>query len=127
MPRYVILLHETSAGSPRPTHYDLMLEWGDVLRTWALDAPPTDGKVVAGTALADHRRAYLEYEGEISGGRGTVTKWDAGSYTLEHASEQKLVVVLSGRQFEGALTGIAHGARWEFRYEAASSANAASE
>ena len=118
MPRYVILLHETPAGSPRPTHYDLMLEWGDVLRTWALDTPPADDEVVGGTALADHRRAYLDYEGEISGGRGTVEQWDAGTYTLEQASATQIDVVLSGRQLQGRLLGASRDDRWEFRFTA---------
>jgi hypothetical protein len=30
--------------------------------------------------IADHRLAYLEYEGPISGGRGTVRRLDGGSY-----------------------------------------------
>ena len=43
MPRYVILRHEMPADSPRPAHWDLMLETGTVLATWALDALPVVG------------------------------------------------------------------------------------
>ena len=35
MPRYVILQHDTPPGYPRPLHWDLMLEQGRTLRTWA--------------------------------------------------------------------------------------------
>ncbi|MCS7047501.1 MAG: hypothetical protein NZO58_14185, partial [Gemmataceae bacterium] len=74
MPRYVILEHDHPA-----LHWDFMLERGDVLRTWRLPAPPSIGKIAA-QALADHRRAYLDYEGPVSGNRGTVRRWDAGTY-----------------------------------------------
>ena len=32
--------------------------------------------------LPDHRRRYLDYEGPISGNRGSVIRWDAGDYVL---------------------------------------------
>ena len=51
-------------------HWDFMLEAGDVLRTWAIDAPIVAGRDLPARALADHRLIYLEYEGEISGNRG---------------------------------------------------------
>jgi hypothetical protein len=48
MPRYVILWHELpethEVGAARESHWDLMLEWGDVLRTWALASEPTVGR-----------------------------------------------------------------------------------
>ena len=56
-------------------HYDLMLEVG-VLRTWS--EPPVAGVELECRLLADHRLPYLDYEGPISGGRGTVTPWTAG-------------------------------------------------
>ena len=36
--------------------------------------------------LPDHRLAYLDYEGPISGDRGSVTRWDRGTYDVEHQS-----------------------------------------
>ncbi len=76
--RFVILEHN------RPIlHWDLMLEAGDVLQTWRLAAPPTNGAIIDATALGDHRRAYLDYEGPISGGRGSVKRWDAGDFSEE--------------------------------------------
>ncbi len=78
MPRFVILEHD------HPTlHWDLMLEHGAALRTWRLAEPPQAGKTVAATALADHRRLYLDYEGPVSGNRGQVRRWDAGTYEGE--------------------------------------------
>jgi hypothetical protein len=82
MPRFVILRHETLPGAERPTHFDLMLEWGDTLRTWALPAFPTPGVELPCEELAPHRREYLDYEGEVSAGRGSVTRFAAGEYDL---------------------------------------------
>jgi hypothetical protein len=53
MPRFVILRHD----SPRGVHYDLMLEDGDVLKTWALPQPPEAGVEMVCDALPDHRLA----------------------------------------------------------------------
>jgi|YNPMSStandDraft_1061717.scaffolds.fasta_scaffold00672_2 hypothetical protein len=74
--RFVVLEHD----SPRGRHWDLMLEQEGKLRTWALAAPPDTAGPIPAEALADHRLAYLDYEGPISGGRGQVRRWDAGLY-----------------------------------------------
>ena len=52
------------------------------------------------TRLPDHRKHYLDYEGEISGNRGTVARIDAGTY--EQLSPE--VYVLHGANFSGTLT-----------------------
>jgi hypothetical protein len=76
MPRFVILEHDHPE-----LHWDLMLESGAALRTWRLAAPPqVPDERIAATALADHRLHYLDYEGPVSGNRGTVKRWDAGHY-----------------------------------------------
>ncbi len=94
MPRYVVLAHHTT-----PFHYDLMLEHGDVLATWSFDEPPgRDGQ--ACRLIKDHRKVYLDYEGEVSGGRGRVERWDAGMYegTIE---EEEAVVKFEGERLLG--------------------------
>jgi hypothetical protein len=75
MPRYVILTHD----HPFP-HWDFMLEAEGVLRTWRLLAEPAARQSVPAERLADHRLAYLDYEGPVSGGRGSVARWDHGTY-----------------------------------------------
>ena len=100
MPRFVVLRHE----SPRGLHWDLMLESGEVLKTWALPAPPASSKPLIVEALSDHRRAYLDYEGPISGDRGEVARWDSGSYRLERQSETQWVVQLKGEHIAGLAT-----------------------
>jgi len=80
MPRFVILRHETPPGYHRPPHWDFMLEADGVLRTWALPEKPARGLALTVEAIADHRLSYLEYEGEVSGDRGRVARWDWGTY-----------------------------------------------
>lgn len=117
MSRFVVLEHD----SPRGRHWDLMLETGSVLATWALPEPPDSGGVVICEALADHRAEYLDYEGPISGDRGSVTRWDRGTYVVEHRDETRLVVTLDGRRLSGRATLSQmpnEPTRWEFSYSA---------
>jgi hypothetical protein len=100
MPRYVILRHEMP-GSQRGLHWDFMLENGPLLRTWALDQEPCAGMTIRAEVLADHRAAYLEYEGPISGDRGTVLRWDSGEYEMLEERSERLVVRLRGNRLVG--------------------------
>ena len=64
---------------PRVSHLDLMIEHGQVLITWEIVGATAD--LVNGfwaRRLDDHRREYLDYEGPISGGRGSVSRRDRG-------------------------------------------------
>jgi hypothetical protein len=73
--RFVILEHDHPF-----LHWDIMLEVGAALRTWRLTAPPSPLTPVGAEPLPDHRTLYLEYEGPIGGDRGSVHRWDAGTY-----------------------------------------------
>lgn len=69
--RFVLLLHTLPESSARKTHWDLMIEDGDFLLTFAFASLPTHGPSAEGfawpvTRLADHRRFYLDYEGPIA-------------------------------------------------------------
>ncbi len=111
MPRFAILRHE----SPRGLHWDLLLEAGGVLRTWALERSPDATGEIPCQKLADHRLAYLEYEGPVSGARGSVTRWDRGTYRVERESDNELAVELTGERLNGLanLRRSAEGAgRW---------------
>jgi DNA polymerase Ligase (LigD) len=96
MPRFVILTHDF----PEP-HWDFMLENEARLRTWRLGQPgDATGKVPA-LALADHRLAYLDYEGPVSGNRGSVSRWDRGDYELLYETERSLGLRLRGSRLCG--------------------------
>ena len=81
-----------------------MLEVGDVLKTWALIEAPRAGVEIACKALADHRAAYLDYEGEVSGGRGTVARWDHGVFSIHRQSDTECSVELTGEKMAGVVT-----------------------
>lgn len=97
--RYVILEHDW------PTrHWDLMLEEGDHLRTWRLAEPPQVGRPVAAEESFPHRMVYLDYEGPVSGDRGRVDRWDAGTYVLLRMEPDQVGVHLTGTRLTGTLT-----------------------
>jgi hypothetical protein len=96
MPRFVILEHDHPS-----LHWDFMLESGDVLRTWRLAQPPSPGVAVAAEPSFDHRPFYLDYEGPVSGDRGTVKRWDAGTYRLEHEEAGVLILAVVGTRVSG--------------------------
>jgi len=97
MYRFIILHHQ----SPTDDHWDVMLETDTVLLTWSIPPQlPGTSFACSATRLPDHRKHYLDYEGEISGNRGTVARIDAGTY--EQLSPE--VYVLSGINFTGTLT-----------------------
>jgi hypothetical protein len=113
MPRYVILRHDHPA-----LHWDLMLEAGGMLRTWRLAAPPEPGVSIAAEPIGDHRTLYLDYEGPVSGGRGTVQRWDAGTFTGEVDAPDALTVRLEGQRLRGRLTlGRADSGEWQCRFD----------
>ena len=76
--RFVILYHQ----SPTEKHWDVMLETDTVLTTWSIPPQSLMGLSFACPAirLPDHRKHYLDYEGEITGNRGTVSRIDIGTY-----------------------------------------------
>jgi hypothetical protein len=103
LPRFVILRHELSPEASRPTHWDLMLEQDGVLRTWALTAKPSAGCDICAEELPDHRLAYLDYEGEISGDRGRVARVDRGEYVVLCEDPGALTLRLLGERLVGQL------------------------
>ncbi len=98
MPRFALLEHLRDG-----VHWDLMLERGDALRTWALDALPAEGVEQPARALPDHRLMYLDYEGEIAGGRGSVRRIDGGEYLAREWGVDLIRVELRGAQLVGVL------------------------
>ena len=122
MPRFVILRHDMPPHTNRPGHWDLMLETGGALATWALEELPESGYTRAAVRLADHRLDYLDFEGPVSGDRGTVTRWDAGQYRVESQSPTVWHVIVRGNQLNGQLVLEAvaeEPQRWTVRYAAA--------
>ena len=115
MSRYVILRHELSDNTGRELHWDLMLEAEGVLRTWALAEEPRQEATIEAVQLLDHRVAYLEYEGDLSGGRGRVSRWDAGDYAMREQDENCMVIDLQGTKFSCTITAVRQSGGKEWR------------
>jgi hypothetical protein len=116
VPRFVILEHD------HPTlHWDLMLEAGSVLRTWRLaKAPEINGPSIEARPLADHRVFYLDYEGPLSGQRGSVRRWDSGEYEpVAEVEGREIRIRLMGQRLQGVASLRKIESRWLFQLELA--------
>jgi len=95
----------------RRAHYDLRLEWGGVLLSWAVPKGPsynTRDKRLA-VQVENHPLEYRNFEGTIPKGEyggGTVMLWDEGTWEpqvdVEEALRQgSLKFILKGRRLKG--------------------------
>jgi hypothetical protein len=114
MQRFVVLAHDW----PVP-HWDLLLEAGPVLKAWRLLGEPGPGRTVPAEPNFDHRLFYLDYEGPLTGDRGAVTRWDAGSYEGQ-LEDEGWKVRLTGNRLNGRATLARAGDGWVFFVEGAS-------
>jgi len=80
-----------------------MLESGDVLLTWQLLREPIDraSLPIPARRIGDHRKAYLDYEGPLTGNRGTVRRVDSGTVEFEENAPQYCRFTLSGDRLRG--------------------------
>ncbi|HEY2586483.1 MAG TPA: hypothetical protein VGI81_12030 [Tepidisphaeraceae bacterium] len=78
--RYAVL-HHSNVSEP---HYDLMFETlpGSMLATWRSATWPIEA-ITPLKRLRDHRRLYLDYEGDLSDGRGTVSRIADGACEVD--------------------------------------------
>jgi hypothetical protein len=97
VPRFVILRHDPEPVGNRKLHWDLMLEEESSLLTWALEYEPEVDISIPAEQLANHRLEYLDYEGPVSGNRGTVSRWDSGSYEWTGRSDVELRLDIEGQ------------------------------
>jgi hypothetical protein len=77
---------------------------------------------VAAVELAEHRLAYLDLEGSLSGDRGEVQRWERGDYELVDRSLERWECRLEGGHWQGRLVierDVSAGPRqWRLRAEA---------
>jgi hypothetical protein len=109
---FVLLEHQILSGAVPPSsgaagatrHWDFLIEMPDQerLAAWRLAENPVGrADAIAAERLADHRRVYLEYEGEISGGRGRVRRLDRGEAVLVRRAGHEIRAELHGTHLCG--------------------------
>lgn len=103
MLRFVILEHAPGHTAGKPLHWDLMLETETGLLTWALTTTPTLDRDIQADPLPIHRKRYLDYEGPISGERGSVTQWDTGTFHWLQQADP-LVARLQGQRLDAIVS-----------------------
>jgi hypothetical protein len=111
VPRFVILTHDW----PHP-HWDFLAEAGGVLRAWRLLAEPAAGADIPAERNVDHRPFYLDYEGPLSGGRGSVSRWDAGTCNWFADELDRAEIELRGARLTGLAVLQRAGDGWVFRF-----------
>jgi len=94
--RFAVLHHDW----PVP-HLDLLLERNGVLRAWRLPADWDGREPIDAVAIADHRLAYLTYEGPVTGDRGAVIARDRGMLEWIEENDGELAVRLAGNWLAG--------------------------
>ncbi|MEM5835096.1 MAG: DNA polymerase ligase N-terminal domain-containing protein [Candidatus Aenigmatarchaeota archaeon] len=101
MPIFVIHHHLA-----RKEHWDLRLEFDNVLKSWALPKEPPTEKGIKRLAIQveDHPLDYANFEGEIPKGfygAGKVEIWDKGDYEIIKFGEDEIIFNLSGKKLKG--------------------------
>jgi DNA ligase D-like protein (predicted 3'-phosphoesterase) len=104
-------------------HFDLRLEVGGAMRSWAIPKGPSLDPAVKRLAVevGDHAIAHNDFEGAI--GKGRVIVWDRGSYEQggrvpwpQALDRGHAVFVLHGEKLRGGFalqrTGAGEKARW---------------
>jgi bifunctional non-homologous end joining protein LigD len=111
--RFVVQLHDATT-----LHYDLRLQRGEVLRSWAVPKGPSLDPVVRRLAVQvdDHTLADGEFEGVHEGqrrGSGAKIIWDEGTLEMLRDEPGHLSFVLHGHKLEGRF-GLIHtgGRNW---------------
>ena len=107
--RFVIHEHHASR-----LHFDLRLEIGGTLKSWAVpkgvSMNPSDKRLAV--AVPDHALSYIGFEGTIregSYGAGEVRIWDKGEFEYSGDAETqlkkgKLVFTFHGEKLKGEFT-----------------------
>lgn len=122
MARFVLLRHTLADDT---SHLDWMIEDTTLagerrLRTWRLESRPDGAGSFAGERIGDHRVFYLDHEGDVTRGRGSVRRVGSGLVTHARFGADACEVTLawdggSKLRYEGRIEADgASPARWVF-------------
>lgn len=114
--RFVIHIHRDYG----PLHYDFMIAAGTPMPTWQfLESPlvAMTGRQLDARRIQDHRTHYLDYEGPVSKGRGSVRKLEEGTCRVLEWTENALRIRFSGKRLDGLFRmDRQSGDRWVFSF-----------
>ena len=101
LPRFVVQLHDATT-----LHFDLRLQVGDVLRSWAVPKGPSLDPTIRRLAVPveDHTLEAGDFEGVHEGslrGSGAVIIWDEGVVEIVRDDPDHLSFVLAGSKLAG--------------------------
>jgi DNA ligase D-like protein (predicted 3'-phosphoesterase) len=99
--RFVVQLHDATT-----LHFDLRIQAGDILRSWAVPKGPSLDPGVRRLAVpvADHDLSAGDFEGVHEGqsrGSGAVIIWDEGTAEIVRDEPGHLSFTLHGRKLSG--------------------------
>jgi bifunctional non-homologous end joining protein LigD len=100
-PRFVVQEHHA-----RSLHWDLRLEHGGTLASWAVPKgiPQDPKRNNLAVRTEDHPLEYLDFHGEIPEGEygaGTMKIWDRGTYELHKWRDDEVMVTFAGERVQG--------------------------
>jgi DNA ligase D-like protein (predicted 3'-phosphoesterase) len=109
--RFVVQLHDATA-----LHFDLRIQVGEVLRSWAVPKGPSLDPAVRRLAVPveDHTLSAGDFEGVYEGGSrgsGAVIIWDEGPAEITRDVPGHLSAILSGHKLAGGFALTRTGAR----------------
>ena len=109
--RFVVQLHDATA-----LHFDLRIQVGEVLRSWAVPKGPSLDPAARRLAVPveDHTLSAGDFEGVHEGqsrGSGAVIIWDEGPAEITRDEPGRLSVTLSGHKLAGGFALTRTGAR----------------
>lgn len=116
--RFVVLHHLMPSGSRRASHWDIMVEGEGHLITWAIEGEPYSSFSQEAIMLPKHRLEYLDYQGPVSNGRGSVKRWDSGFARIVSQENDRWLILFFGEKFivEGSFQRIDQS-RWTIQWK----------
>jgi len=111
--RFVVQKHNADRAG---LHYDLRIEYGKKLKSWASRNLPQaiDGKKIMLFSTPDHDLEWLTFTGVIEDGygKGTVEIWDSGQCEILQWKKNKIKINFFGKKLFGIYSFILYKENW---------------